>query len=128
MDWTQITLALIVGLPAIIASTAAFITSLRNGRLLDHNTNLTAKANNAAIAAARTGKDAGYKLDTLQTAINGRVEQLVSAAYAKGKLEAGEQVANNTAAIADHDDRLTTVEKGVAEILAILRSPKKGAK
>jgi Skp family chaperone for outer membrane proteins len=77
MDWTQVTMALIVGLPAILAAIGAFINTMRLNKLQEHADRDAPKvaaiqdlANDIKVQNA----DQTVKLNTIGKAVNGDLD------------------------------------------------------
>jgi len=60
MDWTQVVVALAVGLPATLAAIGAIIQGLRNSSKIDENTKLTKLGTTEATVNAKTAAQAAH--------------------------------------------------------------------
>jgi len=110
MDFTQIILAFLAGLPATIAAIGALIVSVRGNKKIDDNTKVTIKAasetrteainaashvaSQAVAAAKQVAQTAGATQDAIQgltSAVNGRMDKQIQtekdASFLEGKME-----------------------------------------
>lgn len=83
IDWTQVLMALAVGLPATVTAVGAILLGWHNGRKIDDNTIITragavASAANAKVAAI-AASSAESKVDDLAVQMNGKLEARVRA-------------------------------------------------
>lgn len=92
VDWTQVLVALAVGLPATIAAIGAVITTLRTSRKVDENTKLTREGSARAVTNAAVAADAasGAKIaaeslaKNLDRKLNGELDARIEAAVKAG--------------------------------------------
>ncbi len=76
IDWTNVIIAFIAGLPATIAAVAAFVASLRNARKLAENTALTEKAVTTAAAVKTELAVHDQKRDSQMMVLEAKVEEV----------------------------------------------------
>lgn len=109
MDWTQIALALIVGLPGILAAVGSFINTIHLMRIKEQNVDLKAQVKGEATAI----KDENAVQTTKLNTIRNETERLHDENVAKG--EKLDTIKTTTEKIAkavngDLDARFKTIE------------------
>lgn len=82
VDWTQVFVAVAVGLPATITAAGAVYMSWRNAKKIDDNTTITKAGTTAATVnakiAANSANEASDKANALAAQLNGAMDVRIS--------------------------------------------------